>query len=97
MGVHQPRNDYLPSQFFRWLLDEPEFEKRVIYAEYQFSIFGQNRKKAIDLALMVLSKVDLDKEVALFLLGEETMLQRDITGPAAKKIIEAWGKTNWFD
>lgn len=95
MGVHQPRNDYLPSQFFRWLLDEPEFEKRVIYAEYQFSIFGQNRKKAIDLALMVLAKVDLDKEVALFLLGEETMLQRDITGPAAKKIIEGWGKSTW--
>jgi len=91
MGLHQPRDWYALKLFFQWLLDEPEIEKRVVFAEYQFSMFGKNREKAENLALKLLTTVDLEKEVSFFLLGEETLLQKDVMGPATVKILETWG------
>ncbi len=96
MGFHQPRDLYALKLFFQWLLDEPETERRVVYAEFQFSMFGKNRGKAEDLALKLLATVDLDKEASLFLLGEKTLLQKDVMGPATVKILESWGPTKWF-
>ncbi len=96
MGFHQPRDFYALKLFFQWLLNEPEVEKRVVYAEFQFSIFGKNREKAEKLALELLTKVDLEKEPSLFLLGEETLLQKDVMGPAADRILKDWGATKWF-
>ena len=96
-GIHMPRPKYIMTQFFQWLLKESEFEKRVVYVEYQFPIFGKNRKKAQELALNLVAKVDFDRKAAYYLLGEETILQEDITGPAAENIIKGWGTSDWFE
>ena len=96
LGFHQPRELYTQKLFFQWLLDEPAIEERVVYAEFQFSIFGKNKEKAEARALELLTKVDLEKEASLFLLGEETILQQDVMGPATKKILGEWGETKWF-
>ncbi len=96
LGFHQPRDLYALKIFFQWLLKEPSVERRVVYAEFQFSIFGNNQEKAEEHALVLLTKVDLEKEASLFLLGEETLLQKDVMGPAAAKILEEWGESKWF-
>lgn len=95
MGFHQARDLYALKLFFQWLLKEPDFEKKVVFAEYQFSIFGDQKEKAEELALLLLTKVDFEKEPSLFLLGNETQLQKDVMGPAAQKILKAWGQSDW--
>lgn len=96
LGLHQPRIAYTPTQFFQWLLKEPEFEKRVVYLEFQFSMFGPNRPKAEAYALELLTKVDLDKTVAHIVLGDEILLQQDVMAPMAIEIISGWGDSDWF-
>lgn len=96
LGFHQPRDLYALKLYFQWLLNEPDIEKRVVYAEFQFPVFGKNREKAEERALELLTKVDLEKEASFFLLGEETLLQKDVMGPAAEKILEEWGESEWF-
>jgi len=95
MGFHQARDLYALKLFYQWLLKEPEFEVKVVYAEYQFSIFGNNSVEAKRLALELLTKVDLDKEPSLFIFGNETQLQKDVMGPAAQEILKGWGTSNW--
>ena len=92
IGFHQPRESYALKLFFQWLLEEPEVEKRVVYAEYQFSIFGKNKEQAENLAIELLSKVDFEKEASLFLLGDETLLQKDVMGPSTEEILKKWGR-----
>ena len=96
LGFHQPRDLYTAKLFFQWLLKEPAIEKRVVYAEFQFPIFGRNRERAEELALELLTKVEVDKEASLLMLGEETLLQKDVMGPAAEKILVEWGESTWF-
>ena len=96
MGHHQPRELHTLKLFFQWLLNEPEFEKKVVYAEFQFSIFGKNSEKAENLALRLLATVDLDQEVSYCLSGDETLLEKDVMGPSTVKILKNWGHTKWF-
>ncbi len=96
LGFHQPRIGYVPSQFFQWLLKEPEFENKVAYVEFQFSIFGKNRPQAEAYALELLTKIDLDKAVAYTILGDEILLQQDVMAPATKEVISTWGESDWF-
>jgi len=100
LGPHQPRKHYLPSLFFKWLLNETGVEKKVIYAEYQFPFFGENghkanQTKAEELAYILLTKVDLERDLALVFLGDEEALQQDILGPFAEKILKKWGDSKW--
>ena len=96
LGFHQPRDSYALKLFFQWLLNEPEIENHVVYAEFQFSIFGENRKKAEELALELLTKVDFEKDISRYLFDDETYLQRDVMGPGAKEILGNWGESPWF-
>lgn len=96
LGFHQPRIGYVPSQFFKWLLKEPQFENRVAYVEFQFSIFGPNRPQAEAKAIELLTKIKLDKAVAATILGDEILLQQDVMAPTSKKIISTWEGSNWF-
>lgn len=96
LGFHQPRILNVPAQFFQWLLKEPEFENRVAYVEFQFSMFGPNRPKAEAYALELLTKIKLDKAVAYTVLGDEILLQQDVMAPVAKEIISNWEESDWF-
>ena len=95
LGLHQPRELYALKLFFQWLLQEPEYENRVVFAEFQFSVFGKDRIKARKTALKLLTQVDLDKEPSYLIFGDETYLQRDVMGPPAKQIIATWGEPDW--
>ncbi|MCG8469835.1 MAG: hypothetical protein MJB57_16785, partial [Gemmatimonadetes bacterium] len=95
LGFHQPRDEYALKLFFQWLLEEPAYEKRVVFAEFQHSIFGPDRAEAVRLALELLTKVDLDAGAAEIMFGDEAMLGRDVMGPAAGSIIRAWGQPTW--
>ena len=94
LGFHQARDLYALKLLFQWLLKEPKYEDKVVYAEFQFSIFGSNRENAEQKALELLTKVDLEKEPSYLILGDKTLLQKDVMGPAAKKILESWSKTD---
>ena len=95
MGFHQARDLYATKQLFEWLLQEPAFENRVVYAEFQFSPFGDNSGKARCLALELLSKVDLDHRAASMIFADGTVLQRDVMGPSARDILKEWGTPRW--
>lgn len=96
LGFHQPRELYTTKLFFQWLLEEPNLEEKVVYAEFQFSIFCKEGKPAKNKAIELLTKVDLEKELSCLVLGDETLLQQDALGPSAQEIIEGWGQTDWF-
>ena len=96
MGFHQSRELYVLKLLFQCLLGEPEIEKRVVFAEFQFSILGDKTEEAQDFALKLLEKVDFDKEVSYFLFGDQTLLQKDVMGPAAVKILRKWNFREWF-
>ncbi len=91
MGFHQPRELWTLKQFFQWLLNEPDFERRVVYAEFQQPFFGEHRARAEELALELLTKVDFDLAAAAVFLGDETRMGRDILGPYARDILQSWG------
>lgn len=95
MGFHQPRELWTLKQFFQWLLNEPGFEKRVVYAEFQQPFFGAHRARAEAQALELLTKVDFDLGAAAVFLGDETRMGRDILGPYARDILETWGASDF--
>lgn len=95
LSFHQGREKYALTLFFKWLLHEPNYEKRVVYAEFQSSISGAERDNAEKLALVLLTKVDFDLEASTRIFGNPRTLQVDVMGPAAVKILKGWGKSGW--
>ena len=95
MGFHQPRELWTLKQFFQWLVNEPGYERRVVYAEFQHPFFGEARPQAERLALELLTKVDFDLAAAAVFLGDETLLGRDILGPYAREILNSWGRSSF--
>jgi hypothetical protein len=91
MGFHQPRNLWTLKQFFQWLLKEPDYERRVVYAEFQHPFFGEHRAEGERLAIELLTKVDFDQAAGEMFLGDSKALGSDILGPYAREIIEGWG------
>ncbi len=95
MGFHQPRNLYTLKQFFRWLLAEPEHESRVVFAEFQHSIFGEKRALSEALAIDLATKVDLDLIASAVVFDDETYLGSDVMGRAARQIIATWDESDF--
>ena len=95
MGFHQPRNLWTLKQFFQWLLAEPDYEHRVVYAEFQVPFFGENRERAEELAIELATKVDFDLAAADVFLDDRTALGSDVLGPYAKDILETWGASDF--
>lgn len=95
MGFHQPRNLWTLRQFFQWLLAEPDYEHRVVYAEFQVPFFGENRERAEQLAIELATKVDFDLVAADVFLNDRTALGSDILGPYANDILETWGPSDF--
>ena len=95
LGLHQPRTDYALALFFRWLLNEPGYENRVVYAEFQESFFGSRREAAQQRGLDLMTRVDFDRELSALMFDDPTILQRDIMGPAAAEILKSWGPSPW--
>lgn len=95
MGIHQARDDYALKLFFNWLMREPSYERRVVFAEYQSSISGEDaRTVAEQQAIELMTKVDFDLEASALILGHPAILQKDVMGPAAKEILESWGRND---
>ena len=46
LGFHQAREQFALSEFFQWLLKEPGYENRVVFAEFQGSLSGAAREAA---------------------------------------------------
>lgn len=92
---HQPRQDQLQQQFFDWLLqDDPRRQDHVVYAETLDHPPPLDRKPATA-AMVLLSKVMLDKSLAGSIFGDPLALQSDALGPAATDVIRAWqGRSN---
>lgn len=86
IGFHQARDRYLQRQFFDWLLhDSPTRQDRVVYAEtltLPASVEGD--------ALVLLSKVMLDKGLSNVIFADPLTLQADVLGDAAEEIIRNW-------
>jgi len=95
LSFHQEREKYALYLFFKWLLREPNYERRVVYAEFQSSISGAEREKSEKLALILLTKVDFELEASSRIFGSPQTLQVDVMGPAAIKILSSWGKSTW--
>lgn len=95
MGFHQPRNLYTLKQFFRWLLAEPEHESRVVFAEFQHSIFGEKRAISEELAIELATKVDLDLIASAAVFDDKTYLGSDVMGRVARQIIATWGESDF--
>lgn len=91
MGFHQPRRLWTLHQFFQWLIREPGYEHRAVYAEFQFPPFGQRRAAAEALAIELATKVDFDLDAGAVFLGDRTALGQDILGPFARDILKSWG------
>lgn len=95
LGFHNPRVDYALKLFFEWLVEEPDYEERVVYAEYQFGFFGDRKVEGLDLAKELLTKVDFERVPSEIIFDDPSYLQRDVMGPAAIDILERWGPTDW--
>ena len=95
LGFHQPRNLYVTKQFFQWLLNEPGYENKVVYAEFQQPFFGKNAAKAEKMGLRLLYSVEFDRAPSYLILGDSIQLQTDVMGPAAQQIIKTWPKSGW--
>ncbi|GAB4150853.1 MAG: hypothetical protein Tsb0016_22780 [Sphingomonadales bacterium] len=97
MGFHQPRRLWTLKQFFQWLIREPDYEHRVVYAEFQFPPFGPRRAAAEALAIELATKVDFDLDAGAVFLGDRTALGQDILGPFASDILKSWGPSTFPD
>ena len=87
ISVHQARDRYLQRQFFDWMLrDDPHTQDRVVLAE---TMTPPPLEKADD-ALMLLSKVMLDKGLSQVIFDDRLTLQADVLGDAAEAIIKSW-------
>ena len=95
IGFHQARELYALKLFFQWLLHEPDYEHRVVFAEFQDSVSGANAKEADARALELLTKVDLDQPLGELVLGDSSAMGRDVMGPAAARILKEWGTPAW--
>jgi hypothetical protein len=99
LGFHQPRNEYAMKLFFQWLLNEPGYEKHVIYAEFQDSISDTKEEKKLAaaqaLAKVLLTKVDLEQEASTLIFGDPKRLQIDVMGPASADLLKQWGTSTW--
>ncbi len=79
-GAHQARARSLGMQYFRRVLDEPDgVEGRVTYAE---------AVESVQEAVRLVGVQRLDREMARAFFGDETRLQRDVLGDAARGILE---------
>ena len=89
IGIHQARENYLQRQFFDWLLhDQPSKQERVVFAE-TLQPPTIEKDGAAD-AMMLLSKVVLDKAISTSIFGDPLALQSDVLGGAAEDIIRGW-------
>jgi len=95
LGFHQARELYATKLLFQWLLREPATERRVVYAEVLIPPFGERREESQQLALELLAKVDFERDAADLILGDETALQQDVMGPAARDLLNSWGASSW--
>jgi hypothetical protein len=90
IGMHQPRDRYLQRQFFDWLLrDQPNIQAQVVFAETMTPPPPLERETPTE-ALVLLSKVMLDKSLSNSILGDPLTLQSDVLGNAAEAIIKTW-------
>jgi hypothetical protein len=94
-GFHQPRDLYALKLLFEWLLQEPDFEHRVVFAEFQYPIFGKQSEEVEELALTLLTKVDFEQSLGALVLGDPSAMGRDVMGPAAIEILQEWGQPDW--
>ena len=95
LGFHQPRDRYALRLFFDWLLEEPGYERNVVYAEFQHSIFGKRRQEAMTLGEQLLTEVDFDLVASEVIFDDQNFLQSDVMGPAAADILQGWGPSDW--
>jgi hypothetical protein len=95
LGAHQARELYALSAFFQWLLREPGYENRVVFAEFQGPISGPAHEAAEADALRLLAKVDFEHDAAELIFGDRSYLERDVMGPAAGQILRQWGTSDW--
>ena len=90
IGGHQVRKQYLQRQFFDWMLmDEPDAQNRVVFAETLTPPRPLDKETPID-AMLLLSKVRFDKGLSSTFFGDPLLLQSDLLGPAAAEIIGQW-------
>jgi hypothetical protein len=90
VGVHQARNRYLQRQFFDWLLqDQPTREDRVVFAETMTPPPPLDKEEPKD-ALVLLSKVMLDKGLSRAIFDDPLLMQSDVLGDAAEAVIAKW-------
>jgi hypothetical protein len=90
LGFHQPREQYTIKLFFQWLLQEPNYEKRVVYVEFQTSFSGDHLGDAENIAVALLTKIDFELDASTLIFGEPKTLQIDVMGPAAQRILQTW-------
>jgi hypothetical protein len=95
MGVHQARDLYALKLLFQWLLREPGYEDRVVFAEFMTPPVGGALTEAQAQALVLLTKVDFEHSAGQAIFGDRSIMQRDVMGPAASGIIQQWGESDW--
>lgn len=95
LGGHQARDSYALKLFFQWLLREPGYEHKVVYAEDQTLPIGADRPALENAALELLTKVDFEQEVGRLIFGDVSRMQRDVMGPPARRILSEWGRSTW--
>lgn len=94
IGIHQARRNYLQRQFFDWLLqDNAISEDRVVFAETIAPPPPLEKAEPAD-ALLLLSKVMLDKGLSMTIFENTYAMQSDVLGDAAAEIIKGWGGPN---
>lgn len=94
LGFHQPRRGYALSQFFKKLLKEPGYERKVVYAEFQASLYPTQKTKALELAKLLIAKSDYDQITSDFLYHDPDVLEVDVMAKSATKILDGW-ILNW--
>jgi hypothetical protein len=94
IGIHQARDNYLQTQFFDWMLDDkPTNEDRVVFAETLAPPAPLDKEPALD-AMILLSKVMLDKTIASIIFGDPLALQSDVLGKSARTVIQGWSRSS---
>lgn len=89
LGFHQPRNDYGLTLFFQKLLKETDYERHVVYAEFQ-NIYPTKETHANDYALSLLAKSDYDQLIGNNMYNDPKALQYDVMGKTSKAILKDW-------
>ncbi len=95
LGFNPARQDDTLLQFFQWLLREPDYERRVVLAEFPGPVSADNKLTDEAMALETLTRVDLDQAASMAVFGDPSVLQQDVMGPAAASILESWGPSDW--